>query len=709
MKIFRKEKSITTKYFNMENVSITGFFSFCKNNILLISSVSIMLFFTYGIKLFWYSIGIDIEYFIISKDSMLNWAIRTGRFGFTLLSKLWHINEFNPSITFLIAFCLIWFFTISWCYIIAIFNRNTGRNNKLIPFALVFMTIPIWAEQFYFLQQVVETTLMIGLCPFVIYLLYKGFLDDEKGKIVCGFILLVFMISVYQVILPIFCCGVFVCFVLLQEHSNYESFVYRNLCIKLFIALIGTLVFYSIIDKLIIPFVFHIKKTDYIDNMNMWGKWSIKDIIFYTLLFCYNVTIGHTPWLQKIVNPIIFHFVNEYRWTAIEAIAYTPRIWGNILLLPVIIIYFIRIFYVMRENIPVKRRLLYVIAVIGIPLSILFLTILGGGTTPPLRSLFALPLSFAFMFFYIINTNKKKVAVTLSIIAIFTAVYQAQTTAQLFYSDQMRYNEDVRLAFEFEKMINQIQPTEKRLPVVFIGRYQTATRIKNNFLQGEVIGHSFFEWGADHSEVTSRSLSFMNILGISYNYPNKNQMDNAYNEAMLMPSYPDPGCIRQKDNFIIVKLSEPYYPFKKYAAYRTFVELPILKDIEILRQSVYDINSVEILNDNVVLHCGTIDPQIYFPLPTALKKPSGETLIEITYTNSEAGYLMVHYDYGDGLIGKSNNTGLRPINVDLKEVTIRLPIVGWNDGEQLVVVRIDPPDGTVFVIKNVKLLSAEEL
>jgi hypothetical protein len=224
-----------------------------------------------------------------------------------------------------------------------------------------------------------------------------------------------------------------------------------------------------------------------------------------------------------------------------------------------------------------------------------------------------------------------------------------------------------------------------------------------------VIGHSFFEWGSDHSEVTSRGLSFMNTLGIYYNRPNKNQMDNAYNEATLMPSYPAPGCVRWIEDCIVVKFSEPIYPYKGYADYRTFAELPIPKDIEVLRQSVYDIISVDIINDNVVLHCGTTDPQLYVPLPSALNKPSGEPLLEITYTNSEAGYLMVHYDYGEGLIGKSNNTGHQSIKVEFEEVTIRLPIVGWNEGERLFVVRIDPPDGTEFVIKSVKLLSAAEL
>ena len=52
---------------------------------------------------------------------------------------------------------------------------------------------------------------------FIVFKLYKGFLDGEKGKIFIAFILLVFMTSVYQAVAPLFCCGVFVCFLLLQN------------------------------------------------------------------------------------------------------------------------------------------------------------------------------------------------------------------------------------------------------------------------------------------------------------------------------------------------------------------------------------------------------------------------------------------------------------------------------------------------------------
>ena len=46
-------------------------------------------------------------------------------------------------------------------------------------------------------------------------------------------------------------------------------------------------------------------------------------------------------------------------------------------------------------------------AAIGVPLSIMSLAIVGGNI-PPDRALYAFPLAYAFMFFYLIKASKKK-------------------------------------------------------------------------------------------------------------------------------------------------------------------------------------------------------------------------------------------------------------------------------------------------------------
>jgi len=212
----------------------------------------------------------------------------------------------------------------------------------------------------------------------------------------------------------------------------------------------------------------------------------------------------------------------------------------------------------MRKTIPSGRKPLYMFAGIGIPLCIMLLAIIGGNR-PPLRSLYALPLAFAFMLFYLIMSYKKRAASVIACFALLAAVYQAQITAQVFYSDQIRYNEDVRLAHELNNLITQVQSDNEKLPVALIGKYQAASVFKTNFLQGEVIGHSVFEWTNKPSDTTERGLAFMKSLGFNYDMPYNEQLDQAHKEALLMPAYPDPSCVKRMRDFIVVRISETLY------------------------------------------------------------------------------------------------------------------------------------------------------
>jgi hypothetical protein len=195
------------------------------------------------------------------------------------------------------------------------------------------------------------------------------------------------------------------------------------------------------------------------------------------------------------------------------------------------------------------------LAGIGIPLCIILLAVMGGNQ-PPTRTLYALPLASAFMLFYLIRICKKKTVAVVTCLSLLVAAYQAQISAQLFYSDQVRYNEDVRFAYELNNLITQVQPDDKKLPVVLIGMYQGAKRFQTNFIQGEFIGRSIFEWSDKPSDITVSGINFMRSLGINYEIAEENQIEQALKEAVLMPPYPDPGCVKRMQDYIVVKMSE---------------------------------------------------------------------------------------------------------------------------------------------------------
>jgi hypothetical protein len=160
------------------------------------------------------------------------------------------------------------------------------------------------------------------------------------------------------------------------------------------------------------------------------------------------------------------------------------------------------------------------------------------------------------MLFFLIKTYKKKAATVAVSLTLLLAVYQAQITAQLFYSDQMRYNDDVRLAYELNDRIIQAKGGNGELPVAIIGKYHTASRFKANYLPGETIGFSIFGTGRSRNEITFRSLDFMKSLGINYEMPELYQMERAFRDAISMPYYPDSGCVKNMGNYIVIRLSE---------------------------------------------------------------------------------------------------------------------------------------------------------
>jgi hypothetical protein len=135
-------------------------------------------------------------------------------------------------------------------------------------------------------------------------------------------------------------------------------------------------------------------------------------------------------------------------------------------------------------------------------------------------------------------------------------------------------------------------------------------------------------------------------------------------------------------------------------------ELSISRDVEVLKQNISDIISVDVdENSNIILECGMIDPMLYLPLQSTINRPSNYNVIELLYNNSETGYIQIYYDYGNGL--REGNSSRLQLESIIDQKTIQIPIVGWRGGKLLKAIRIDPPDGSVFVIQDIRIISYE--
>jgi tetratricopeptide (TPR) repeat protein len=188
----------------------------------------------------------------------------------------------------------------------------------------------------------------------------------------------------------------------------------------------------------------------------------------------------------------------------------------------------------------------------------------------------------------------------------------------------------------------------------------------------------------------------------------------AYKKAIaLEPEHEENGALLKNARFMTLP-----YPVKKsvsmlrkvsktidrhygYAEFRTLEELSFLDSA--LDVPVYDIEKVEFMNRiGIVLQCGENDPQLYLSLSHPLEKPAGISLCKVTYTNSVAGNFQIYWDFGEGLSEK--NSTRYDIEPSMETASILLPIVNWNDDAKLTALRLDPPNGTEFVLKSIRIL-----
>ncbi|GHV20569.1 hypothetical protein FACS189494_04610 [Spirochaetia bacterium] len=461
------------------------------------------------------SIQMDTAYFTGGGRNSYNWPT-VGRFGLVALQKLWSIKEFNPYTAAFAALLFLELSAIAWCYLIELFSKQDKRNYKLIPFAVLYMSMPMWIEHFIGLLQAAEVSFIVFLCPVIIFLFYKGIFDNEKIKILIACALLFFIASVYQGILPMFLCGVFICFILFQDNSNYEKALYRNVAIKLFVFVVVSVGLYFFVNK------FCFLNSDYLDNMNSWGKQSFKQ----NVLTIFNIAID----IFKISDP--------------------HNIYGSIILLPATVLFIIKITCNAIKN-KQKDRLLYILAGLCIPLCILLLTI-SGANKPPLRSMYVLPLATAFMPYYLLTKYKPAYVKLLAALMLVVVVFQIQVSVQIQYSDYLRYINDIHIAYDLDRMIRDEQDDTNSLPIAIIPQENTRTTLNfnTNYLRGEISGTPFLQW------LSFLRLGFMQTFGINYAVANEAQTAEARIYAENMSAYPDKGCVKRYNGIIVIKLSE---------------------------------------------------------------------------------------------------------------------------------------------------------
>lgn len=289
--------------------------------------------------------------------------------------------------------------------------------------------------------------------------------------------------------------------------------------------------------------------SDYLESQVLWGSISI----------------------QEGIRNILAHGVNALFGTGSM---YTP-FFGVLSLLTVLLLIWDAIKN--RNNV---MSWLYVLAGMGLQICP-FLLSFYMGTVPVARSQLAYPFVLACNVIILFGYHWRYIWLKYlgTILIIIILVNQANITTRFIYTDEIRAQEDIRLATMINMKINDVASSEK--PIALVGSY--SSQLNAACCRGELVGLSIFsmdQTALPHYFYSSnRVCSLMRTLGFPFNSVNEEQMLKAREQAFTMPSWPAEGSVVDAGEYVIVKLSEDQWPEEVMPITSEKVESPNIDNI----------------------------------------------------------------------------------------------------------------------------------
>ena len=524
--------------------------------------MGLFVFLIHGAKLHSGIIGIDTEDIIHLQGDFYGGWLNTGRQGLYFLKWLTNSLSFQP---YMAGLCTLLFMTAAVSSLFLLWDKMLWGKADLgqrktgtwawTTGGLFLIAHPVITEQFYFTLQSVEICIGFLLTVVALYLIaaYR-----EKGKIwraavSCLFLLLTF--SIYQAFVVIFIFGTIT--VLLLEgiaRLNREETVTGKELLKGLLPYVSVFLAAFAVNAIITRLFFSV--SDYLGGQILWGKFDIMDN--------FRAIVGHIVKVLTGYESVHYHF--SFGLLCIAAAV-------------AVIIICMRYGKKQKKKGAVAVVLFYLAALFVSPFLMTFVC----GGAPVIRSQLVLPLITGFLAYLVIslltvfregagaeqseaekqtkavkrNSVLKKAAV-LCVAALCIAGIWSETavTMGLYYTDEMRYEQDEALGRE---LITEIDRTrgEQELPVAVVGSKPFSGN--NACVIGEIIGKSFFDHDVEveprYYWSTRRILGFLHVLGADYIQADKGRFADAVNYSAGMPVWPAEGSVQIYDGMIVVKLS----------------------------------------------------------------------------------------------------------------------------------------------------------
>lgn len=504
-----------------------GFIRFCneRRNLVIFSIVVTAL--VYGCRIFSQSVTVDTDYMINMPGYMYNW-LDIGRYGLIVTEKIFGVRWYNPYVNSAFAYVVINLFLLMFCYVFEFVSEHKNSNNYYV-FCGIVITHPVWMNQWIFRLQNFQVAFSILLVAVALGLIFKWIEGSSFFWMLLAVGFMVWSFGSYQMNVILYIAAGAAALFLYREKDFKRLFF---VCLKVVLPFVSAFVMNQIVVKLFFS------SNTYLTDQIMWGKASV----------------------QECINNILTHFKQVFGIERLLFFGVTYAILCAVLAV-VVLINWKKVIHACLW------KWLAVFFVLIAP----FLMTIATAALPVYRSQYALPFCSGCILMYLTSRDirmgifenivqiKKGIRVVLTILALGIAMNQTATTLRLWYTDDVRYEQDVAMLHEVVRRVEELGYSFADYHVAFIGR-RAAPLNKSCYPTIDVIGWSYFDMFVDtepqYFYSTGKVRDFAGTQGIEMQISSVDEIQVAKEHAASMPSWPAEGCIDVIDNILVIKLSD---------------------------------------------------------------------------------------------------------------------------------------------------------
>lgn len=501
--------------------------AFIRESKLLIGITLFFIILSYGIKLFYFDFSIDSEVILSDYDRQIESWLKNDRIGLVFTKYLLFHGVFNPYVANFLTYVMFTIVSLLICFLVQRILKIQTKNIAIMIIPILFLTHPIFAEQFNFILQSFEVSLAILFLGIALLLTYYYINTGFKIFAIVSILLCTWSFLTYQSLLLFFISGSIASFILILHHHEKENDVknfkvYFTIGFKYFVVFLTAFILSQVLV------VLHSKITgfqgsSYLSRQILWGTLPIEQIAKNILHHVYSVVLGKN---------IFYNYSFLISGSIIVLLLIRNMVWKN------------------------KSAFLEMIGFILLFISPFLLTIFMGQSEVFRAQMPAIQLVIAFSFYYIyLHLKNNWIKKLLVFLCVFIAFYQSNVTANLLFSEHVKYEEDVTFANRINVQLDSMGVGNRnQYSLILLGKHESEAVTT---IVGETLGHSFFAWDMGTSQGTSiRAIGFMKTLGYPFNIPTSEQLTYAQSIENELTVWPDNNSIRIDEDVIIIKLSE---------------------------------------------------------------------------------------------------------------------------------------------------------